>query len=244
MNKIVEFKNVCKKYNGINVVDDFSLSINQGDFICLVGTSGSGKTTIMKMVNGLIQPDSGEILIRGKNIFSENLISLRKKIGYAIQGNCLFPHMTIEENIGYVPRLEKKPKEEVAQVVSEMLKLVNLDENIKRRYPNELSGGQQQRVGIARAYANNPDILLMDEPFGAVDSITRCQLQKDLKEIHNKTNCTVIFITHDINEAFKLSTHTLVLDKGKIQQYGRTEEVRNNPASDFVEKLIEMTQYV
>lgn len=240
---IVEFRNVIKKYNGVNVVDNISLKINQGEFLCIVGTSGSGKTTMMKMVNGLTTPDSGEVFIHGKNICSENLICLRKKIGYSIQGNCLFPHMSVEENIGYVPKLEKKSKNEIDEIVSNMLKLVSLSEDIRTKYPNELSGGQQQRVGIARAYANNPSILLMDEPFGAVDSITRYQLQKDLKEIHIKTNCTVIFITHDINEAFKLSTHTLVLDKGKIQQYGSTDEVKNNPSSGFVKKLIEMTKY-
>lgn len=194
----------------------------------------------MKMVNGLVVPDEGEILVRGKNILSGDLIALRRKIGYAIQGNGLFPHMTIEENIGYVPKLENRSKTEIRGIVDNMLRMVGLPPEIKERYPNELSGGQQQRVGIARAYANEPDILLMDEPFGAVDSITRYQLQKDLKEIHRKTNCTVIFITHDIQEAFKLSTHILVLDKGKIQQYGTNQEVRNNPEENFVKKLIDM----
>lgn len=203
---------------------------------------GFRKTTIMKMINGLIKADVGEVFIRNKNINSENLISLRRKIGYAIQGNGLFPHMTIAENIGYVPKLENKTKEEVNKIIDKMLNLVGLSLEMKSRYPNELSGGQQQRVGIARAYANSPDILLMDEPFGAVDSITRYQLQRDLKEIHRKTNCTVVFITHDIYEAFKLATHILVLDNGRIEQYGTKEEVWNNPSSDFVKKLIEMTK--
>lgn len=240
MDRIVEFKNVSKKYGEQTILQNFSLTIHKGDFLSVVGTSGSGKTTIMKMVNGLIVADEGEVLVRGKNILSEDLIALRRKIGYAIQGNGLFPHMTIEENIGYVPKLENRSKAEIREIVENMLSMVGLPPEIKERYPNELSGGQQQRVGIARAYANAPDILLMDEPFGAVDSITRYQLQKDLKEIHRKTNCTVIFITHDIQEAFKLSTHILVLDKGKIQQYGTNEEVRNDPESDFVKKLIDM----
>ena len=181
-------------------------------------------------------------MISGKNILNEDIISLRRKIGYAIQGNGLFPHMTVSENIGYVPRLEKKEEKIVDEIIDKMLSLVGLPLDIKGKYPDELSGGQQQRIGIARAYANSPFILLMDEPFGAVDSITRYQLQKDLKEIHKQTNCTIIFITHDIYEAFKMGTHILVMDEGEIKQYGTTEEVWNNPDNDFVKKLIEMTR--
>lgn len=241
MTTILEFKNVEKKYGETVVVHPLNLTVQQGDFLCIVGTSGSGKTTIMKMVNGLIEPDRGEILIHGENIRTKDIISLRRKIGFAIQGNGLFPHMTVRDNIGYILSLEHRSKEDIDNTVDEMLSLVGLHADVKNRYPDELSGGQQQRVGIARAYANNPDILLMDEPFGAVDSITRYQLQNDLKEIHKKTNCTVIFITHDIYEAFKLSTHILVLDSGVIKQYGSTEEVRNHPTDEFVKKLIEMS---
>lgn len=242
MNKILEFQNVSKQYEDTPALDRLSLSIYEGDFICIVGTSGSGKTTLMKMVNGLIKPDTGRVLLRGKDIHGEDLISLRRRIGYAIQGNGLFPHMTVAQNIGYVPRLERRPEAEITRIVEDMLLLVGLPLEMKDRYPDELSGGQQQRVGISRAYANHPDILLMDEPFGAVDSITRYQLQKDLKKIHQKTNCTVIFITHDIYEAFQLSTHILVLDQGRVEQFGTRDEVWNNPASDFVRKLIEMTR--
>lgn len=242
MNKILEFQNVSKQYEDTPALDRLSLSIYEGDFICIVGTSGSGKTTLMKMVNGLIKPDTGRVLLRGKDIHGEDLIALRRRIGYAIQGNGLFPHMTVAQNIGYVPRLERRPEAEIARIVEDMLLLVGLPLEMKDRYPDELSGGQQQRVGISRAYANHPDILLMDEPFGAVDSITRYQLQKDLKKIHQKTNCTVIFITHDIYEAFQLSTHILVLDQGRVEQFGTRDEVWNNPASDFVRKLIEMTR--
>ncbi|WP_308533589.1 ABC transporter ATP-binding protein [uncultured Peptoniphilus sp.] len=240
MSKIIEYKNIGKSYNGKWVVRDFNLSINEGDFICIVGTSGSGKTTLLKMINGLLKPDEGEILVSGKNILDEDIISLRRKIGYAIQGNGLFPHMTVSENIGYVPRLEKRNEREINEIVDNMLGLVGLSLDIKEKYPDQLSGGQQQRVGIARAYANSPLILLMDEPFGAVDAITRYQLQEDLKEIYKFTKCTIIFITHDIYEAFKMGTHILVMDEGKTQQFGTTEEVRNNPANDFVKKLIEM----
>lgn len=242
MSKILEFRNVTKRYGEAVALNNFNLSMEEGDFLCVVGTSGSGKTTMMKMVNGLIMPDEGKVFIHGESVCSKDIISLRRKIGYAIQGNGLFPHMTIRENIGYVLNLEHKPKAEVEEAVEKMLTLVGLSPDSKDKYPNELSGGQQQRVGIARAYANNPDILLMDEPFGAVDSITRYQLQKDLKEIHKKTNCTVIFITHDIYEAFKLGTHILVLDQGEIKQYGTTDEVWNHPKGEFVQKLIEMAR--
>ena len=242
MTKLIEYKNICKSYSGTPVLHDFNLEINEGDFLCVVGTSGSGKTTMMKMINGLLTPDKGELLISGKNIKDEDIISLRRKIGYAIQGNGLFPHMTAAENIGYVPKLEGADDKTIDGIVDKMLKLVGLSADVKEKYPDELSGGQQQRVGLARAYANSPLILLMDEPFGAVDSITRYQLQKDLKEIHKATNCTIVFITHDIQEAFKLGTHILVMDEGKIQQYGRTDEVWNNPANNFVKKLIDMTR--
>lgn len=242
MSKIIEYKNIGKTYNGKWIIRNFNLSIEEGDFICIVGTSGSGKTTLLKMINGLIKPDEGDVMILDKNILNEDIISLRRKIGYAIQGNGLFPHMTVSENIGYVPRLEKKEEKRIDEIIDKMLTLVGLPLDIKEKYPDELSGGQQQRVGIARAYANSPMILLMDEPFGAVDSITRYQLQKDLKEIHNLTNCTIIFITHDIYEAFKLGTHILVMDEGKTQQFGTTEEVWNHPSNDFVKKLIDMTR--
>ena len=242
MTKLIEYKNICKSYSGTPVLQGFNLEINEGDFLCVVGTSGSGKTTMMKMINGLLTPDKGELLISGKNIKDEDIISLRRKIGYAIQGNGLFPHMTVAENIGYVPKLEGTDDKTIEGIVDKMLKLVGLSADVKEKYPDELSGGQQQRVGLARAYANSPLILLMDEPFGAVDSITRYQLQKDLKEIHKATNCTIVFITHDIQEAFKLGTHILVMDEGKIQQYGTTDEVWNNPVNNFVKKLIDMTR--
>lgn len=242
MKKLIEYKNIYKSYDSEEVINDFNLSINEGEFLCIVGSSGSGKTTLLKMINGLIKPNKGSILINNKNIDKENIINLRKKVGYAIQGNCLFPHMTVFENISYVLKLEKYSKQDIEKRVKEVMELVSLDYNIKDKFPDELSGGQQQRVNIARAYANNPIILLMDEPFGSVDSITRYQLQKDLKQIHKKTNCTIIFITHDIYEAFKMGTHILVLDKGKIVQYGTTKEVWENPKTEFVKKLIDLTK--
>ena len=242
MNQIIEYKNIGKSYQGKWVVRNFNLTINEGDFLCIVGTSGSGKTTLLKMINGLVIPDEGDITINGIRVIDQDIISLRRKIGYAIQGDGLFPHMTVADNIGYVPKLDGVPKEEVDSIVNRMLSLVGLPLDSKGKYPKELSGGQQQRVGIARAYANSPKILLMDEPFGAVDSITRYQLQEDLKQIHKQTDCTIVFITHDMHEAFKLGTHILVMHEGKIQQYGTTEEVKNYPSNEYVKQLIEMTR--
>ncbi|WP_126937532.1 ABC transporter ATP-binding protein [Veillonella sp. CHU740] len=242
MNQIIEYKNIGKSYQGKWVVRNFNLTINEGDFLCIVGTSGSGKTTLLKMINGLVVPDEGDITINGIRVIDQDIISLRRKIGYAIQGDGLFPHMTVADNIGYVPKLDGTPKKEVDTIVNRMLSLVGLPLDSKGKYPKELSGGQQQRVGIARAYANSPKILLMDEPFGAVDSITRYQLQEDLKQIHKQTDCTIVFITHDMHEAFKLGTHILVMHEGKIQQYGTTEEVKNYPSNEYVKQLIEMTR--
>ena len=242
MNQIIEYKNIGKSYQGKWVVRNFNLTINEGDFLCIVGTSGSGKTTLLKMINGLVIPDEGDITINGIRVIDQDIISLRRKIGYAIQGDGLFPHMTVADNIGYVPKLDGVPKKEVDSIVNRMLSLVGLPLDSKGKYPKELSGGQQQRVGIARAYANSPKILLMDEPFGAVDSITRYQLQEDLKQIHKQTDCTIVFITHDMHEAFKLGTHILVMHEGKIQQYGTAEEVKNYPSNEYVKQLIEMTR--
>lgn len=242
MNQSIEYKGIGKSYQGKWVVRDFNLTINEGDFLCIVGTSGSGKTTLLKMINGLIVPDEGDITIFGTRVIDQDIISLRRKIGYAIQGDGLFPHMTVADNIGYVPKLDSTPKEVVDAIVDRMLSLVGLPLDSKGKYPKELSGGQQQRVGIARAYANSPKILLMDEPFGSVDSITRYQLQEDLKNIHKQTDCTIVFITHDMHEAFKLGTHILVMHEGKIQQYGTAEEVKNHPSNEYVKQLVEMTR--
>lgn len=240
---MIEIKNVTKKYLDKIVLDNITLKIEDGDFLCIVGGSGSGKTTLMKMINGLIIPDSGEIYIDSKNIMKENLTKLRRKIGYALQGNYLFCHMTVKDNIAYVLNLEKKEKNYIESKVDEMIRLIKLDNAIKNKYPKNLSGGEQQRVGIARALANDPKILLMDEPFGALDSITRYKLQNELKDIHKKTKCIVVFITHDIQEAFKLATHILVLNNGKIEQYDIKENVKNNPKTKFVKDLIEMAEY-
>ena len=239
MSTVIEFKNIKKSYDDHVVISNLNLSIEKGEFVTIIGSSGCGKTTALKMVNGLIAPTSGDIFINGENIKGKNLTDLRRNIGYAIQGSVLFPHMTVEKNISYVPNLlNKKEKEKTQAAVSKWMKIVGLDEDLKDRYPSELSGGQQQRVGIARALAASPEILLMDEPFGAVDEITREQLQTELKQIHEQTGITILFVTHDISEALKLGTKVLVMDHGDIQQYAKPEELLKNPATEFVSQLV------
>lgn len=240
MNTAIEFKNIKKAYGNKVILEGFNLSVAQGEFVTIIGSSGCGKTTALKMINGLIEPTHGDIIVDGVNIRDKNMTELRRNIGYAIQGSVLFPHMTVEQNISYVPNLiNKKNKEKTNIAVSKWMKLVGLDEELKDRYPFELSGGQQQRVGIARALAASPNILLMDEPFGAVDEITREQLQNELKQIHQKTGITIMFVTHDISEALKLGTKVLVMDKGQIQQYDEPNELLRNPKTDFVKQLVD-----
>lgn len=239
MSTMIRFENIRKQYGEKEVVHNFNLSVERGEFVTIIGSSGSGKTTVLKMVNGLIQPTAGDIFVEGENIRDKNLIKLRRNIGYAIQGSVLFPHMTVEQNISYVPGLlNKKNRKKTKAAVGKWMDIVGLEEEMMERYPQELSGGQQQRVGIARALAASPDILLMDEPFGAVDEITRGQLQNEMKRIYEQTQITVLFVTHDIKEALKLGTKVLVMDQGTIQQYASPEEVADNPATEFVKRLV------
>lgn len=237
METIIELKDIKKAYDQTTVLNHFNLSIEQGEFITIIGTSGSGKTTILKMMNGLIQPTSGLVRVHGKNIQEQDLIQLRRHMGYVIQGSVLFPHLTVKQNIAYVLQLEKKTKN-IDQVVDQWLETVQLDASFKDKYPHTLSGGQQQRVGIARALANQPDILLMDEPFGAVDEITRRQLQDELLKIYQQKKITILFVTHDIQEALKLGTKVLIMDQGQIQQFATPENIIKYPSNDFVKKLV------
>lgn len=238
MEPIIEFEHVRKSYGEKTVLGDFSLTVEPGDFVTIVGASGGGKTTVLKMVNGLLTPDAGTIRVMGRDIREMDLIQLRRNIGYAIQGSVLFPHMTVAENIAYVPNLlNKKDKARTNAAVAKWLAIVGLDEELLQRYPAELSGGQQQRVGIARALAASPEILLMDEPFGAVDEITRASLQQEITRIHRETGITVLFVTHDIGEALRLGTRVLVMADGEIQQYAVPEEILRAPATDFVRQL-------
>ena len=235
---MITFSHIHKNYNGKEIIADFNLTIESGTFLTIIGTSGSGKTTVLKMINGLVLPDKGEIYIDGKNILEEDLIALRRNIGYVIQGNILFPHLTVAENIAYVLHLKNYSKTDITHIVTEKLQQVNLDPELANRFPHQLSGGQQQRVGIARALAASPSIILMDEPFGALDIITRQQLQRELKALHQLSGATIVFVTHDIAEALTLGTKVLVLDKGIIQQYDTPEMIKSNPANEFVRALV------
>lgn len=235
----VEFKNIKKSFNNIEVIKDVSFNIEEGEFLTVIGSSGSGKTTLIKMINGLVTPDSGEIIVNGENIANENVVSLRRRIGYCIQGSVLFPNMTIADNISYVPNIiGKTTEEENRKNELRLLDIVGLKESVLDKMPNELSGGQKQRVAIARSLAASPSILLMDEPFGAVDEITRTQLQEEILEIHKKTKITIVFITHSISEALFLGDKVLVINDGTIHQLDTPENILNHPKTDFVKKLV------
>ncbi len=239
METMIEFQHIRKSYGTQVVLNDFQLSIEKGAFVTMIGSSGCGKTTALKLINGLLIPDEGTIRIEGTDIQTMDQNVLRRNIGYAIQGSVLFPHMSVEQNIAYVPSLlNSRDRQRTRDAVDQWMKIVHLPQELKDRYPWELSGGQQQRVGIARALAASPDILLMDEPFGAVDSITRTQLQKEIKAIHEDSGITIVFVTHDINEALYLGTRVLVMDQGAIQQYDTPDQIRSRPATDFVRQLI------
>lgn len=233
----IEYRNAGVSYGKEQVLQNFNLSIGKGEFLAVIGSSGSGKTTILKMVNGLVLPTSGKVFVNGTSTDEADLIRLRRGIGYVVQGNALFPHLTVEENIAFVPGLAKG-RRGIPEKVDKLLDLVGLDCNLRKRYPRQLSGGQQQRVGIARALAASPDILLMDEPFGALDPIIRASLQNVLKQIHETTGITIMLVTHDMEEAMKLGSRALVLDNGAIMQCDKPEIIREHPACDFVKILL------
>jgi len=237
---MIRLEKVRKTYDGQkNIVDDLDFEIRKGELVVLVGESGCGKTTTMKMINRLIEPDNGDIYINGQNIKSFNKNELRRNIGYVIQDIGLFPHLTVRKNVSVVPLLCKKDKVEVDRYVEELLRLVNLPpEEYADRYPGELSGGQQQRVAIARALANNPDIILMDEPFSALDPITREQLQNELLSLQEELHKTIVFVTHDIDEAIKLGDRIAVMSEGRIIQFDTPEEILKFPVNSFVESFV------
>lgn len=239
MSKTIEIKHCRASYGENEVLKDVSLAVEKGEFIVIIGPSGCGKTTLLKLMNGLVVPTEGEVAINGWPLQKEDMVAVRRRIGYAVQGAKLFPHMTVEENICYVPGLEgKMPKGEKRAIARKMLNMVQLPEELASRFPRQLSGGQKQRVGIARAMAAEPDILLMDEPFGVVDEITRKGLQEELSTLQRKTGVTVVFITHDIGEAFKLGSRILIMREGVIWQEGTGEELRRAPKDEFVKRLL------
>lgn len=238
-NRVIFFKNVSKSYNENLVLDNFNLTIYRGEFLTIIGSSGCGKTTVLKLINGLLKPEYGSVHVNGDDISKMDHIQLRRKIGYVIQEVGLFSNMNVEKNVAYVPSLSKnKNKKLILEKVKELINIVGLDEEILKRYPSELSGGQRQRVGIARALAAKPDILLMDEPFGAVDEITRKLLQEAIIKIHETMNVTIVFITHDIKEALKLGSKVVVMNEGKIIQYGSPKQIVENPTSEYVRMLV------
>ena len=220
-------------------MDQVSLTIKEGEFITILGSSGSGKTTLLKMVNRLYEPTGGKIFLFGEDISTVDVVKVRRRIGYVIQQIGLFPHMTIADNISVVPKLLNWDKKQTDERVDELLNLVGLlPEEFKHRYPSQLSGGQQQRVGLARALAVNPKIMLLDEPFGAIDAITRMKLQDELLRIHGGLKRTFLFVTHDINEAFKLGSRVIVMNEGTVRQFDTPARIVKNPADDFVASLI------
>ena len=238
----IAFQDITKQYSGTRkpAVDAVTFAVPEGNTCMLVGTSGSGKTTLLRMVNRLIEPTSGEILIDGKNVLQENQIQLRRRIGYVIQQVGLFPHLTIAENVRITAEIAGGwSKQRLAARVDELLDLVGLPPaEYRKRFPRQLSGGQQQRVGLARALATDPSILLMDEPFGALDAITRARMQDELLRIQRDVHKTILFVSHDIEEAFKLGNQIAVLSEGQLVQLGSPVELLANPTNDFVSKLV------
>ena len=240
---LIQFKNVTKNFENMtgNAVDDISFDIYPGEFITILGSSGSGKTTTLKMINRLIDPDKGEIFIQGENIGAKDAVELRKHIGYVVQQIGLFPHMKVGENIAVVPKLLSWDNGKISKRVDELLDLVGLSpEEYRDRYPQELSGGQQQRVGVARALAANPDLMLLDEPLGAIDAINRASLQKEIKRIHKEMkDKTFVLVTHDIIEAFFLGSRIMIMNEGKICRFDTPDNILKNPGDGFVKDLMD-----
>ncbi|HIZ53208.1 MAG TPA: ABC transporter ATP-binding protein [Candidatus Enterococcus avicola] len=236
---MIEFQNVSKIYRGGKIaVEDINLSFEQGEFICFIGTSGSGKTTSMRMINRMTEPSKGKILIDGQDIQKLNAVELRRKIGYVIQSIGLMPHMTIRENITLVQKLLKVDQAKRDQTAEKMIDLVELPREMLDRYPSELSGGQQQRIGVVRALAADQDIILMDEPFGALDPITRDSLQDLVKDLQERLGKTIVFVTHDMDEALKLANRIAIMSEGRVVQFDTPENILKNPANSFVEDLL------
>jgi osmoprotectant transport system ATP-binding protein len=232
---VIELRNASKSFGATLAVDDVSLTVERGELVVLLGASGSGKSTLLKMINRLVAHDGGAITFMGEPIGSLQPEQLRRRMGYAIQSTGLFPHWSVARNVATVPELLGWPRERIAARVDELLLMLGLDPTLYRtRYPHQLSGGQQQRVGVARALAADPDVLLMDEPFGALDPATRAALQLEMKRVHLVSGKTIVLVTHDMDEALLLATKIVLLDQGRIVQVGTPLDVLANPANDFV----------
>ena len=236
---LIEFKDVHKSFKKTKVLNGITFSVEKGQLVSLIGSSGCGKTTTLKMINGLIKPTSGDILVNGESLLTADLIKLRRTMGYVIQQTGLFPHMTIKDNIEIIPHLSGVDRKKVAERTEELMEMVGLppDEYLWR-YPAQLSGGQLQRIGVARAFAVEPEIILMDEPFSALDPVTREQLQDEVSAIQSKLQKTIVFVTHDMDEAIKLSDKICIMNKGNIVQYDTPENILKNPANEFVEGFV------
>ena len=237
----VEFIDVTKRFPGAAApaLDHVSLAVEPGELVCVLGTSGGGKTTFIKLINRLHDPDEGRVLVDGVDVAELDPVELRRRIGYVIQQTGLFPHMTVAQNIACVPKILKWDRGRIDARVDELLRLVHLDPaEFADRYPAQLSGGQQQRVGLVRALAAEPRIMLLDEPFGAIDALTRASLQDELLHIHRGSGKTFIFVTHDVAEAMKLATKILVVDAGRVQQFASPDELIARPATPFVRGLL------
>jgi osmoprotectant transport system ATP-binding protein len=236
---VIELDHISKLYDGRRVVDDLSLQVAQGSVCVLIGPSGCGKSTTLRMINALVTADEGRILVDGQDVRAVDPAELRRRIGYVIQSGGLFPHWSVADNIATVPRLLRWPEAKVSARVAELVRLVGLDGiDTDRRFPHQLSGGQQQRVGVARALAADPPVLLMDEPFGALDPVTRRSLQDELRAIHASTGKTIVFVTHDMDEALKLADRVVVMDGGRIVQDGPPHAIVTDPASDLIRGFV------
>lgn len=236
---MIQFKDIVKKYRNKTIIKPFTLDIEPGQLIVFIGPSGCGKTTLLKMINKLIQPTSGKIFVNGKDISTMDAIKLRRNIGYVIQNTGLFPHMSIKENLELIPKLKGEDPGAIAKKTEELLHVVGLNpKDFMNRFPKELSGGQQQRVGVARAFSTDSDIILMDEPFSALDPVTRSSLQDELVQMQKELNKTIIFVTHDMDEAIKIADKICILKDGDVLQFDTPENILKNPANEFVEDFI------
>ena len=236
---MIEFQNINRSFGAVRAIDGINLKIERGEFVVLIGASGSGKSTMLKMINRMESHDSGKILFKGEEVYKFKVRDLRLRMGYAIQSVGLFPHWTVERNVGVVPQMLGWSAGKIRERVSTLLQLFDLDpETYRQRFPHELSGGQQQRVGVARALAADPDVLLMDEPFGALDPVIRASLQQEIKRVHQSSGKTIVMVTHDIDEALLLATRIVLLDHGKIVQVGTPLQLLATPASPLVTEFV------